>query len=146
MNLDDVLALPVADLAEADAALFLWVTASLNREGVGVGVARAWGFEPVGEFIWDKGMKIAGAFPRSCHEVVLVCKRGQHQFTAGFVASVQQWRGTGHQHSRKPEAFIDLVEQVSSGPYLELFARRQRLGWSSFGNECFQHVHLEAAP
>jgi N6-adenosine-specific RNA methylase IME4 len=44
-----------------------------------------------------------------------------------------QW-GRGA-HSAKPEAFLDLVEQVSPGPYLELFARRNRLGWDTWGNE-----------
>lgn len=43
-------------------------------------------------------------------------------------------------HSQKPEAFLDLVEQVSPGPYLELFARRNRLGWDTWGNEALNHV------
>ena len=47
-------------------------------------------------------------------------------------------------HSRKPDAFMDLVEQVSPGPYLELFARRQRLGWDTYGNEALPHVQLAA--
>ena len=46
------------------------------------------------------------------------------------------------QHSAKPEAFFDLVESVSPGPYLELFARRQRLGWDTWGNEALEHVEL----
>ncbi len=49
-------------------------------------------------------------------------------------------------HSEKPEAFLDLVEQVSPGPYLELFARRQRLGWDTWGDEALEHVPLSAAP
>jgi N6-adenosine-specific RNA methylase IME4 len=48
------------------------------------------------------------------------------------------------EHSRKPEAFLDLVEQVSPGPYLELFARRQRLGWDTWGDEALAHVDLVA--
>jgi N6-adenosine-specific RNA methylase IME4 len=43
-------------------------------------------------------------------------------------------------HSQKPEAFIDMVEQVSPGPYLEMFARRNRLGWDTWGNEALNHV------
>ena len=43
----------------------------------------------------------------------------------------------------KPEAFLDLVEAVSPGPYLELFARRNRLGWDTWGNESLEHVSLE---
>ena len=43
-------------------------------------------------------------------------------------------------HSEKPELFMDMVEQMSPGPYLELFARRNRLGWDTWGNECLEHV------
>ena len=46
------------------------------------------------------------------------------------------------EHSRKPDAFYDLVEQVSPGPYLEMFSRRSRLGWDTWGNEALQHVEL----
>lgn len=53
-----------------------------------------------------------------------------------------QWpRG---KHSEKPEAFFDVVEQVSPGPYLELFARRRRLGWSAWGNEVDSDVEMAA--
>lgn len=48
-------------------------------------------------------------------------------------------------HSSKPEAFLDIVEQVSPGPYLELFARRQRLGWDTWGDEALNHVDLGAS-
>lgn len=50
-------------------------------------------------------------------------------------------RGRGP-HSAKPEAFLDIVEQVSPGPYLELFARRQRLGWDTWGKEALNHVEM----
>jgi hypothetical protein len=64
---------------------------------------------------------------------------------------VQFWRqpyapgGGGKIHSAKPEAFLDLVEQLSPGPRLELFARRQRLGWDTWGNEALEHVAIDAA-
>jgi N6-adenosine-specific RNA methylase IME4 len=47
-------------------------------------------------------------------------------------------------HSSKPDLFLDLVEQVSPGPYLEMFARRNRLGWDTCGNEALEHVELPA--
>jgi N6-adenosine-specific RNA methylase IME4 len=53
-----------------------------------------------------------------------------------------EWPVAGH--SRKPDAFLDMVEQVSRGPYLELFARRQRLGWDTWGDEALEHVEMEA--
>jgi N6-adenosine-specific RNA methylase IME4 len=54
----------------------------------------------------------------------------------------QWWEWHRGAHSAKPEAFLDMVEQVSPGPYLELFARRQRLGWDTWGNEAFEHVEI----
>jgi N6-adenosine-specific RNA methylase IME4 len=54
------------------------------------------------------------------------------------------WSWPRGKHSAKPEAFLDLVEQMSPGPYLEMFARRNRLGWDTWGNEALQHVDLEA--
>jgi N6-adenosine-specific RNA methylase IME4 len=56
------------------------------------------------------------------------------------------WQWKRGEHSAKPEAFLDLVERVSPGPYLELFARRNRLGWDTWGNEALEHVTLEATP
>lgn len=47
-----------------------------------------------------------------------------------------------HAHSQKPELFLDLIERMSPGPYLELFARQQRLGWSTWGDEALNHVDL----
>lgn len=52
------------------------------------------------------------------------------------------WTWPRGEHSAKPEAFLDLVEQVSPGPYLELFARRNRLGWDTWGDGALQHVKI----
>jgi N6-adenosine-specific RNA methylase IME4 len=38
--------------------------------------------------------------------------------------------------------FLDFFETLGKSPYLELFARRQRLGWDTWGNEALQHVEL----
>ena len=76
MPLDAIEDLPVSELAEAAAHLYLWVPASFNREGVGTRVARAWGFGVVSEIVWDKITFGLGKFPRPQHEILLVCRRG----------------------------------------------------------------------
>lgn len=124
MSLDDIMALPVSEMAEDDAHLYLWVPAKLNREGKGVATAKAWGFEVVSEIVWLKPSFGMGRFPRPGHEIVLVCRRGHLPFTAPF-----------NVHSAKPDGFMDLVEIASPGPYLELFSRRARLGWDTWGDE-----------
>jgi len=149
MTVDAIQALPVAELAEPDAHLFLWVTAQFNSQGIGMATARAWGFERVSEIVWEKPNFGLGAFPRPTHEILLISRRGKLPFTGPRnVRSVQRWAveydttNHGKQHSRKPEGAMDLIEQASPGPYIELFGRRQRLGWDTWGNECFQSVAL----
>lgn len=144
--------------------LFMWATDEVYREGQAVAVARAWGFEPVGPcIIWAKDNFGAGLFPRAGHEPLLVCRTrgipalwkrnalGDFVFPVRATHSVQRWnqvRGKangGKQHSRKPEGAADLIESVSPGPYLEMFARRTRLGWHTWGDEALQHVALGQA-
>lgn len=148
--LEWIKALPVAALAKESAHLYLWVPAGFNRKGIGVEVAEAWGFRVVSELVWDKINFGLGKFPRPQHEIVLICRRGKLPFRVNNVGSVQRWKrpyemshgASGKVHSTKPEGFIDMVESASPGPYVELFARRNRLGWSTWGNECFEHVSM----
>jgi len=140
-TLEAIRALPVADLAEDESHLYLWVPAGLNRTGEGVRTAEAWGFKVVSEMVWCKPTFGLGKFPRPQHEIILVCRRGSLPFMVNDVGSVGHWAAP-RIHSQKPEAFLDLVERASPGPYLELFARRNRLGWDTWGNECLDHVEL----
>jgi N6-adenosine-specific RNA methylase IME4 len=149
MTIEQIVALPVADLADPGGChLFLWVTPELYRLGEGVRVARAWGFEPVDELIWAKPNPGMGRFPRHCHEPMLIARRGDIGFTGPRnVRSVQKWsqhrdRSGAKVHSAKPDGALDLIEQVSPGPYLELFARRARLGWEYAGDESLGTVEL----
>lgn len=149
MTIEAIKALPVGGLALEDAHLYLWVTPELNRQGVGVAVAEAWGFKVLNEIIWAKRNFGMGWFPRPGHEQLLVCRRGRLNFARRDVHSVQTWDhprayGGSKIHSAKPDASLDLIESVSPGPYLELFARRKRLGWHAWGNEVDSDVELVA--
>lgn len=151
MTLDEIAALPVADLAdEAGCHLFLWATDEMYGEGHAARIRDAWGFKRCApSVIWRKPNYGMGVFPRPQHEILMVCRRGQASFTVNDVGSVQNWRqdsslNGGKRHSRKPDAALDLVERVSPGPYLELFARRQRLGWQTWGDQALEHVEMSA--
>ena len=153
MAVEQIAALPVADFADPHGChLFLWVTPELYRLGEGVRVARAWGFEPVDELIWEKPNIGMGRFPRHVHEPLLIARSGKLPFGGPRnVRSVQRWsqrraRGNGGKvHSAKPDAALDLIEQVSPGPYLELFARRARFGWEYAGDESLGTVELRGS-
>lgn len=147
MTLDEIAALPVATLADpAGAHLFLWAIDRYLVTGEALGVARAWGFDVCAPLlVWRKANFGMGRFPRPQHECVLICRRGPASFTENATGSVHAWGQTytaGKVHSAKPDGFLDLVERVSPGPRVELFARRQRLGWDTWGDGALCHVDL----
>jgi N6-adenosine-specific RNA methylase IME4 len=146
MPVADICKMDVGALAEKDATLWLWITDRFALEGAGAAVARAWGFEPLRFLVWQKTGMGLGNCPRAAHELVLVCARGKRIFQRKDVGSVQRWKlvyeNGARKHSAKPEGFIDLVETCSPGPYLEIFARRQRLGWHTWGNQCERNVDI----
>lgn len=143
MGLLEIAELPIAKLAENEAHLYLWITPEFNRRGEGSRIVQWWGFEYVGEIVWAKPSIGMGRFPRTSHEYLLVGRRGKLPFNSRDTHSVQRWPQPSR-HSEKPDASFDLIQQVSPGPYLELFARKNRLGWDTWGNESFEHVSMEA--
>jgi N6-adenosine-specific RNA methylase IME4 len=135
---------PVAD----DARLLLWRVASMQDEALAV--ARAWGFTVKSEVVWLKrtvngkrwfGM---GRQVRMEHEVCLIATRGRpNNPRRKDVRST--FEAAAGRHSAKPEAFYDLVESLYAGPYVELFARRHRPGWTCLGNELPAHCNVAGA-
>jgi N6-adenosine-specific RNA methylase IME4 len=147
MSLDEIAALSIP--AEKDAHLYLWTTNRFLESAYSI--VRAWGFRPAQLLVWCKppqGIGMGGAFTLTT-EFIIFCRRGKLPSTRRLDSSWWQWSRVyenGHiAHSAKPDAFLDLVEQVSPGPYLELFARRQRLGWDTWGDEALEHVEMGVA-
>jgi N6-adenosine-specific RNA methylase IME4 len=139
-SLEAIKALPVRELAADDAHLYLWTTNRYLRDVWDV--AEAWGFKGVCIITWCKaptGVMPGGAWGSNV-EFCLFARRGNLSTVGKAKGRWYSWprqrgpwakKGGRRQsgHSAKPEAFLDLVEQVSPGPYLELFSRRCRLGW-----------------
>jgi N6-adenosine-specific RNA methylase IME4 len=131
MPLEDICALRVERLVADDAHLWLWVTnASLFA---GRSVMEAWGFSYRSCLTWIKPKLGLGAYLRNQTEHLLLGIRGRapalfHGQGTWLYAPVQE-------HSHKPEEQYAVIERCSPGPYLELFARRKRPGWGSWGDE-----------
>jgi N6-adenosine-specific RNA methylase IME4 len=142
MALDDICALPIADFAEDDAHLWLWVLNGMVEEGYRV--VREWGFSPLTLVTWCKPQPGVGYYLRNNTEHCILASRGkpmvpEHKPTSTWF----KWpRGA---HSAKPDAFYDLVETVSPGPYVELFARRARFGWDYWGDQSLGTAAMEVA-
>lgn len=141
LSLAAICDLPVAELAEKSANLFLWTT---NQYLSGAfTVLEAWGFGFSQTLVWHK-TNVApfagrGSFAPLDVEFVLVGRRGSARFEGRADSSVFTARRSDT-NSAKPELFLDLVESISPGPYLELFARRNRFGWDTWGNESLEMV------
>jgi N6-adenosine-specific RNA methylase IME4 len=131
MATDEIAALPVADLAAPDSHLYLWTPATKVPDALLV--CEAWGFRYVGLLTWVKpGSLGLGTWWRYGTEHVVFGVRGSLPTNP----NLRNWfEAPRRRHSAKPDEFFDLVEKASPGPYLELFARRQRVGWTCWGNE-----------
>jgi len=134
MTLDAITALPIEQLADDSAHIYVW---TINRflEAT-FGIVRGWGFTPGQVLTWAKspmGLGPGGAFAQTS-EFVIFGRRGTAPHLSRIDRTVFDWkrpyRPDGKPaHSVKPDAFLDMVERVSPEPRAELFARRARFGW-----------------
>jgi N6-adenosine-specific RNA methylase IME4 len=141
MTLAEIERLPVAEVAAEVAHLYLWVPNALLPEGLGV--LRAWGFAYKSNLVWHKVRQDGGSdgrgvgfYFRNVTELILFGVRGRHARTlAPGRRQVNLIATRKREHSRKPDEFYPLIEACSPGPFLELFARGSRSGWTQWGNE-----------
>jgi N6-adenosine-specific RNA methylase IME4 len=142
MTVAEIAALPVRDLADpAGCHLYLWTTNKYLQEAFGV--VRAWGFRYSQLLIWAKtpmGLGPGGTFAQNA-EFVIFARRGSLKHSKRVDSAWFNWPRTG-KHSQKPEHFIDMVESVSPGPYLEMLSRRHRLGWDVWGDGVNSSIDL----
>jgi|SRR3954470_8894788 N6-adenosine-specific RNA methylase IME4 len=141
LTVDQIAALPVETMADDAAHLYLWTTQRYLWSAPRI--AAAWGFKPSCTLVWCKppaGVH-GGTFVANV-EFVLFCRRGKLAAQERVYGQWFQWKRAAH--SQKPDGFLDLVEQVSPGPYLELFARRARFGWDYWGNQSLGTAELRA--
>lgn len=134
MSIEEICALPVADLAAASAHLWLWVTNGIVAGGAHGRVLDAWGFRPITMLTWRKtGAPGIGSYLRGQTEHAVLAVRGWGTCPA-TTRETTVFDAPRRGHSVKPGAFFDIVHRLSPGPYLELFARSPQLGWDSWGN------------
>ena len=141
MTVDEIRALPVAAFMQERAHCYLWVPNALLPEGLQV--LRAWGFDYKSNIVWHKIRKDGGSdgrgvgfYFRNVTELLLFGTRGKNARTlppGRRQVNVLQTRK--REHSRKPDEQYELIEGCSWGPYLELFGRGVRDGWTVWGNQ-----------
>ena len=146
MGLADILQMPVADIAADTAHLYLWVPNAMLPEGLKV--MAAWGFNYKSNIVWHKIRKDGGPdgrgvgfYFRNTTELLLFGVRGKNARTlAPGRRQVNIIKTRKREHSRKPDELYDVIEACSGGPFLELFARGPRKGWTVLGDQAEDYV------
>lgn len=141
LGLSEIKSLPVPRAASSTCHLYLWVPNALLRDGLEV--MDAWGFTYKGNIVWHKIRKDGGPdgrgvgfYFRNVTELILFGVRGKNARTLSPGRSQVNYIATRkREHSRKPDEQYGIIERCSPGPFLELFARGQRAGWTSWGNQ-----------
>lgn len=151
LGVEDIMALPVAGLAAKDAHLFLWTTGPCLPHAFDV--IKSWGFRYSSvAFTWVKLKRSYNALQlrvlplgatdlhtglglttRKNAEFCLLARRGSCRRISKSVREIIL--SPVREHSRKPDEFYDRVEQYAAGPYVDLFARQSRPGWTTWGAE-----------
>lgn len=134
----DLQKLPVGELPAKDCALFMWAVDSHLDEAIEL--MGAWGFKfKTIAFVWskrtvnNKSMIGMGYWTRKQTEICLLGTKGKpKRKDKGVRQLIEAQR---REHSRKPDEQYERIERLVDGPYLEMFARQSRPGWSNWGNE-----------
>lgn len=141
LSFEEIEHFPVNEITSEVAHLYLWVPNALLPQGLSV--MKAWGFQYKSNIVWHKIRKDGGPdgrgvgfYFRNVTELLLFGVKGKNARTlapgrrqVNFLATRKR------EHSRKPDEQYAIVESCSLGPYLELFARGTRPGWTVWGNQ-----------
>ena len=131
MSLDELRALPVADITADKAHLHLWTTNAFLYDTKSI--LEAWGFEYKSTFVWVKPQMGIGNYWRNSHELMITAVKGG--LTADSKAEMSWVECRRGRHSSKPQQVRERIMRLSPGPYLELFGRRVVKDWVVFGNQ-----------
>lgn len=145
LSLEEIKEIPVKTVLDDTAHLYLWVPNALLKDGISV--LEAWGFEYKSNLIWYKVRKDGGPdrrgvgfYFRNVTELILFGVKGKNARTLepgrtqpNIIVSQKR------EHSRKPDEQYELIESCSKGPFLEMFARGGRKGWTCWGNQADEY-------
>ena len=133
MTIPEICSMPVRDICEKNAILFIWVTSPILEESFQV--INSWGFKYKASFVWDKVKHNMGHYNSVRHEFLLVCTRGscQPDVRKLYDSVITEERS---EHSKKPEGFYEIIETLYPyGKKIELFSRQNREGWDAYGHQ-----------
>lgn len=133
MSIDQICQMPIKEIINKDAVLFLWVTSPMLQDAFKV--IEAWGFKYKTSFVWDKIKHNMGHYSSVRHEFLLLAIRGSYPLhNLKLYDSVYSEERT--EHSKKPQFYYQMIEDIyCNAKKIELFSREKREGWYSYGNQ-----------
>lgn len=144
LSLKEIMEIPVAEVADTPSHLYLWVPNALLPQGLEV--LQAWGFRYKANIVWHKTRKDGGPdgrgvgfYFRNTTELLLFGIRGKLRTLAAGRRQVNIICSRKREHSRKPDEQYPIIESCSPAPYLEMFARGPRSGWTVWGNQAEEY-------
>lgn len=145
MSTDEIASLAVESHASDESHLYLWCPNALLAEGLQI--MSAWGFTYKTNLVWYKVRKDGGPdgrgvgfYFRNVTELILFGVKGGMRTLQPGRSQVNMIVKQKREHSRKPDELFDIIESCSPGPYLELFARNRRDGWTQWGDQVDSYV------
>jgi len=139
MSIKQIMNLPVKNICDNDCVLFLWATNPLLPEALDT--MKAWGFKYKTMITWHKlRCKGMGYWFRGHTEHILVGVKGNVKAFRSLDHNIKQLPVQAH--SKKPNEFREMIDKVSFGNKIELFARNKSEGWDVFGNEVSSDIEL----
>lgn len=134
MPIAEITQMPIRNMAHPEGCtLFLWTTNEFLPEALSI--TRAWGFSYEMLYTWCKNNGMGG-HPRNATEHMIIARRGTPKRGDRHMPMTLNWGNYQlGRHSEKPAAVRDMIERITDGPRIELFARERPLGWDVWGNE-----------
>lgn len=141
MTIEEIKSLPILSLANENCELYLWTTQKYLPDAFDI--IKHWGFKYCTTLTWGKTPmgKGQGGIYTPTTEFIIHARIGKMPKKERIDTTWWNWKRQ-NKHSKKPEAFQDIVESVSDEPRLEMFARRYRAGWDVWGNEVESDIIL----
>ena len=148
LSVDIIMSIPIYPLIKLEGYVFLWVTNRYLEDGFKV--MRSWRCVPKQTLVWCKkphGVGVGGMFTTNTEFIIVGQRTGprshpRNKMTKGVRTDSSCFQWQRKKHIQKPEEFQTLLETLIDGPYLELFARRERTGWDVWGNEVCSNVEI----
>lgn len=134
MTVDEIAALPVADIAARPSLLLMWITVPHAHHADAV--IRAWGFKPKSQVVWVKSRIATGYWARNRHELLHIATRGRFPCPRPALFADSVIEAPSREHSRKPDQIRSILDaRLGHLRRIELFARTTAPGWVAWGND-----------